>query len=96
MFCKFGVTVQETDNSQQRNREIQACQSIINDLRDYKQRFWAIGLNGDTLQPDGFVAFFNARNLPFEYFVRSRGVAMGDYSAYDRNIATLESYINSL
>lgn len=88
--------MQETDNSQQRNQEIQACQSIINELRDYKQRFWAIGLNGDTLEPDGFVAFFNDRNLPFEYFVRSRGVAMGDYSAYDKNIATLETYIKSL
>lgn len=78
------------------NPEIEQCRSMINELRLYKQRYWAIGLNGDTLQPDGFVAFFSQRNLPFEYFVRSRGVSRGDYSAYDRNIATLENYIKTL
>lgn len=77
-------------------KEIEACQSIINELLNYKQRYWAIGLNGDTLQPDGFVKFFGDRNLPFEYFVQSQGVSRGDYSAYDKNIATLENYIKSL
>jgi hypothetical protein len=69
------------------------CQSVINDLNSYKNSFWAIGLNGDTLQPDGFNQFFAERNLPFLPFVRS-SVSIGDQSAYDKNIATLQSYMN--
>lgn len=79
-----------------RDREIQAGQGTINDLRNYKERYWAIGLNGDTLQPDGFVTFFGVRNLPFKFFVQSQGVSIGDASAYDENIATIENYIQSL
>ncbi|WP_017721530.1 hypothetical protein [Kamptonema formosum] len=79
-----------------RDREIQACQGTINELSNYKDRYWAIGLNGDTLQPDGFVTFFGVRNLPVQFFVQSQGVSIGDYSAYDQNIGTLESYIQSL
>jgi hypothetical protein len=79
-----------------RTPEIDACQSTITELKTYKEKFWAIGLNGDTLQPDGFIVFFGVRNLPFKYFVRVQGVSLGEQSAYDENIATLETYIQSL
>lgn len=77
-------------------QEIAAAKKVISELQDYKNRYWAIGLNGDTLQPDGFLRFFNARNLPFQYFVRSQGVAVGEQSAYDDNIATLNQYIEQV
>lgn len=78
-----------------REQEAQACNGIIDELKSYKERYWAIGLNGDSLQPDGFLTFFGARNLPFQFFVQSQGVSLGDYSAYDQNVATLESYMYS-
>ncbi|MGK7902892.1 MAG: hypothetical protein AB4352_16080 [Hormoscilla sp.] len=81
---------------QVRDQEISAVEGTINELLTYQNRYWAIGLNGDTLEPDGFVRFFNARNLPFQYFVRSQGLALGEQSAYDENIATLRRYIESL
>jgi len=69
------------------------CQSILNELQSYKSNYWAIGLNGDTFQPDGFNQFFAERNLPFLPFLRNKGVSIGEESAYDKNIATLLSYI---
>lgn len=73
------------------------CQSVLNDLASYKSKFWAIGLNGDTLQPDAFDQFFAERGLQFFPFVRSKtGVSIGDESAYDKNIATLQAYVNAL
>jgi hypothetical protein len=76
-------------------QEIQAAQNIIAELRNYKQRNWAIGLNGDSTQPDGFLTFFNQRKLPFEFYLLNR-VRLGDSSAYDRNIATLNKYIEDV
>lgn len=78
-----------------RSEEYTAADSTIKELKAYKAKFWAIGLNGDTLQPDGFNTFFAARELPFKPFVRSR-VSIGEESAYNVNIGTLESYIKSL
>lgn len=74
-------------------QNVNASRSTIQGLQDYKNRFWAIGLNGDTLQPDGFLKFFNDRSLPFAYFVRSQGVSIGTEAAYDSNISTLQAYI---
>jgi hypothetical protein len=77
--------------------ETQAANQTIKQLQAYKSNFWAIGLNGDTLQPDGFNAFFADRQLPFKPFVRSTsGVSIGEESAYDENIATLKKYISEL
>ena len=58
----------------------------------------AIGLNGDTLQPDAFFTFFKARGLPFAFFVRSRvkKVVLGEDSAYEQNIITLNKYIEDI
>ncbi|MFP5273651.1 Dyp-type peroxidase [Coleofasciculus sp.] len=78
-----------------RNQEIEASEYKIAELKEYKELYWAIGLNGDTLEPDGFVSFFGERELPFKFFVRSV-VAVGDESAYEQNIATLNNYISSL
>lgn len=86
--------LQQYLNAFQTNEKTQ-CQSVIGELESYKVNFWAIGLNGDTLQPDGFNPFFAERGLPFLPFVRSKGVIIGDESAYDKNIATLKSYLSA-
>ena len=76
--------------------EVVAVQKIIKDLQVYQQNFWAIGLNGDTLQPDGFNNFFVARKIEFKPFVRKNGVSIGEESAYERNISAMEKYISEL
>ncbi|MDB9306407.1 MULTISPECIES: Dyp-type peroxidase [Cyanophyceae] len=85
-------------------QEIDASEYKIAELKEYKCLNWAIGLNADTEQPDGFVNFFGERQLPFEFYVRSipnretgtKGVSMGDQSAYEKNITTLNNYITEL
>ncbi len=76
-------------------QEIQAAKDKINELRDYQARNWAIGINGDTLQPDEFLNFFNQRHLEFEFYLRNQ-VGLGDNGAYDRNIKTLTQYIKDV
>lgn len=77
-------------------KETAAVNGTISELTSYKNNFWAIGLNGDTLQPDGFLAFFDVRDLPFAYFVRSKGHSLGEQSAYDQNVATLQGYLKKV
>lgn len=80
-----------------RSSETTAANKIIASLKDYKAKFWGIGLTGDTLKPDGFNAFFAERELAFKPFVRSgSGVSIGEQSAYDENISTLEGYVKGL
>jgi hypothetical protein len=79
-----------------RNQEIEASEYKIAELMEYKELYWAIGLNGDTLEPDGFLSFFGERELPFQFFLRNKNVSMGDEGAYDQNIKTLNDYISSL
>ncbi|KML38242.1 hypothetical protein D1006_07100 [Burkholderia stabilis] len=76
--------------------EINAANKTISELKDYQSRNWAIGLNGDTLAPDGFLSFFTERNLPFSYYVRARGVSVGEPSAYQANIETLTHHIAAI
>ncbi|MDL2329592.1 hypothetical protein LJC71_07610 [Desulfosarcina sp. OttesenSCG-928-A07] len=73
-----------------------AVNNTINSLEFYRSKNWAIGLNGDTLQPDNFLPFFAVRNLPFAYYVRNAKLSLGDASAYDANIKTLQDYLASL
>ena len=75
--------------------EIQAAQNMIVELRNYQQQNWSIGLNGDTLQPDGFLVFFNQRNLSFKFYLQNQ-LSLGDSSAYGENIATLNQYIEDI
>jgi Dyp-type peroxidase family len=77
-------------------QEIQAAKDTIAELRDYQQRNWGIGLNGETSEPDGFLRFFDQRKLPFKFYVRSPQLALGEPSAYDENIATLNKYIEDV
>jgi len=73
--------------------EVKSVDQVIADLQTYESRFWAIGLNGDTLQPDGFQRFFAARDMNVRYFVRSvSGISLGDASAYQENRRELRSY----
>lgn len=78
------------------NQESDACEYKIAELEEYNGLNWAIGLNGDTLQPDGFVNFFGERELPFKFFVQSQRVSLGNKSAYEQNIKTLNDYISFL
>ncbi|WP_199302844.1 Dyp-type peroxidase domain-containing protein [Oscillatoria sp. FACHB-1406] len=78
------------------NQEIEASEYKIAELEEYKELYWAIGLQGDTLEPDDFVNFFGERDLPFQFFVRGENVLLGDESAYDQNIKILIEYIHSL
>jgi len=78
------------------NQEIEASEYKIAELKEYKELNWAIGLNGDTLKPDGFVSFFGERELPFRFFVRSQNVSLGDKFAYKENIKALNKYIKRL
>ncbi|AOK24778.1 hypothetical protein WM34_33025 [Burkholderia ubonensis] len=76
--------------------EINAANAKIAELKDFQSRNWAIGLNGDTLAPDSFLSFFTERNLPFSYYVRARGVSVGEPSAYQANIETLTQHIAAI
>ena len=76
-------------------QEIEAAKKKIAELQEYKQKNWAIGLNGDTTQPDGFLTFFNQRKLPFEFYLLNR-FRLGGSSAYDKNIARLNKYIEDV
>lgn len=73
--------------------EVQWVNSTIAGLRDYQAKNWAIGLNGDTGKPDGFLVSFAERGLPFTTYVRGAGLSIGGPDAYQRNIATLQNYI---
>lgn len=75
--------------------EIQAAQNMIVELRNYQQQNWSIGLNGDTLQPDKFLAFFNQRNLSFKFYLLNQ-FPLGDSGAYDENITTLNQYVDDI
>lgn len=79
------------------NSERTSCEATIRELEMYKSNNWAIGLNGDTLQPDGFNTFFAARSLTFKPYVRSTsGVSIGQRSAYDANAKTLKRYMEQV
>ena len=73
---------------------IKATKRIIGELEKHKKMGWPIGLTGDKLEPDEFLKFFNRRNLQFAFYVKS--VSLGDSSAYDKNITTLNTYIKSI
>jgi hypothetical protein len=73
--------------------EVQNVDQVIQELDDYESRFWAIGINGDTLQPDQFQKFFAARDMEVRYFVRSfSGLSLGEASAYQENRRMLQDY----
>ncbi len=74
--------------------ELQVCQQQVSLLLDSQRAQRAMGMDSETLQPDALLAFFTERNLPFAYYVRSRsGIAIGETSAYEKNIATLNMYM---
>lgn len=89
---------QELNNQSTPKAKIKIAKTIIDRIKSYKDKYWAIGLNGDTLQPDAFLTFFKARGLPFAFFVRSgvKNVGLGEYSAYEQNITTLNKYIEDI
>ena len=103
--AKLGATLQQKEKelAQVRNQatpkgRIKIAKTIIDGIKTYKGKYWGIGLHGDTLQPDAFLTFFKARGLPFAFFVRSsvKNVGLGEYSAYEQNITTLNKYIEDI
>lgn len=79
----------------ERQEEIALVNSIIAQLVDYKSRNWAVGLAWPDGQPDGFTRFFAVRNLPVAYYLRGN-ISVGDPSAYDLNIKTLQGYLEAV
>jgi Dyp-type peroxidase family len=77
-------------------KEIEAAKMKIVELQRSKEKKWAIGLDGATTEPDGFLTFFNQRKLPFEFYVQNPQVELGGSEAYDNNIATLNKYIEDV
>lgn len=73
-------------------QEIEAGKNIIMELLDYQRQNWAIGLHGDTRQPDKFLTFFNQRELPFKFYLLNQ-FRLGDSTAYKENIKTLAEYL---
>lgn len=73
-------------------KEIEAGKNIIMELLHYQRQNWAIGLHGDTRQPDQFLTFFNQRELPFKFYLLNQ-FRLGDSNAYKENIKTLAEYL---
>ncbi|WP_445249566.1 RICIN domain-containing protein [Microcoleus sp. OTE_8_concoct_300] len=73
-------------------QEIEAGKKIIMELLDYQRQNWAIGLHGDTRQPDQFLTFFNQRELPFKFYLLNQ-FQLGNSNAYKENIKTLAEYL---
>lgn len=75
------------------DKEIKNIDQMTNTIKDYQERYWAIGLDGDTLMPDNIVSFFADRNLEFKYYVDTgSGVKLGDSSAYEYDLDVLQAY----
>ncbi|SOD78003.1 hypothetical protein [Spirosoma fluviale] len=75
--------------------ESKGVKTVIKDLKIYQENNWAIGLNGDTFMPDGFLGFFTNRSLSFKFYVQNNGVSIGLPTAYDENVSTLEVYMSA-
>ncbi len=60
-------------------------------MKRFRERNWAIGVNGDTLEPDPYFKYFRERGLEFRsYSLHPYGQeAIRDPSAYEENIQVL-------
>lgn len=76
----------------ERQEEIRSVNDKINDILAFKSQDWSIGLSWPTGQPDAFARYFTARGLPIAQYLRGP-VSMGEKTAYDQNIATLNAYV---
>ena len=72
--------------------EITELERIATELKQYQESAWAVGLDGDSLQPDQFLKYFADHNLPFDIYVQHDFVTIGNASSYDKNIMTLDDY----
>lgn len=72
--------------------EVAWAKQSIAQINDYRAKNWAIGLNGDTAQPDGFTASFAERDLICDTYLLNF-FQVGSPAAYDKNIQTLVDYI---
>lgn len=71
--------------------EVKKIDVQIRKIRIYQSRNWAIGESYPNPGPDAFVVFFANRNLPIAAYLRGT-VDIGDPTAYEVNIKTLEEY----
>ncbi|NVB40082.1 hypothetical protein G6O69_19710 [Pseudenhygromyxa sp. WMMC2535] len=79
----------------ERQEEVSSVNGVISQLNDYKSRNWAIGLSWPDGQPDGFTRYFAVRELPIQYYLRGN-ISVGEPSAYDANIKTLQGYLEKV
>lgn len=74
-------------------REVTACYEVIAEIKEYQAKDWAIGEAYPDAGPDKFVVFFaDHDNLPIAPYLRGT-VDIGEPTAYEKNIKTLEEYI---
>jgi hypothetical protein len=76
----------------ERQEEIQSAHQLITEILSLKARGAAIGLAWPNAHPDEFSRYFVIRGIPIAQYVRGN-VNVGDLSAYDKNIETLNAYI---
>lgn len=72
---------------------LEVCYQTLDDIYIYKENNWAIGQLYPNGGADGFTYFFAIRNIPIFNYLRGN-ISLGEYSAYDKNINSLKSYIN--
>ena len=78
------------------NQEIEACNTIVNQINEYKNNYWAIGATYPTGEPDSFHNFFIEHSLVIQPFMQGGDYDIGDASAYDINIEILQNYMQNL
>lgn len=71
--------------------EIELCDNMIEEIRKYQARNWAIGEAYPCAGPDEFVVFFGQRELQVQPYLEGC-VKIGSPLAYEQNIATLTAY----
>lgn len=76
--------------------EVAELDKVIQDMTEYQRRAWAVGINGDTGEPDQFLLYFSEHSLPIQIFYSQGFVAIGSDRAYDENMLTLQNYRNEL
>ncbi len=81
--------------ARQAREEIQATKNMIQTLKDYKARNWAIGKSWETGKFDSFHEWFKTRGIEMDVYVRGV-ISEGDPGAYDRNIQKLEKHLQDV
>ncbi len=81
--------------ARQVKEEIKETRQMIQTLKDYKAKNWAIGKDWDTGKFDSIHQWFEERGIKMDVYVRGV-VSEGDAGAYDRDIMKLENHLHDV